>query len=214
MPQIDSNKRKPATAALLVLLAALALAACGGTSTGSTSSTAVASTNPATRGAASSRFAKLRECMQQNGVTLPKFTPGKGRPPSGGGFFGGRGAAPALPAGVTRAQYQAAIKKCGPIGGRAGGAAGLRNFSTPAAKAAFAAFAACMRKNGIDIPPANTSGNGPIFNTKGLNPGSAEFTAAQMKCAGVLRGAFRAQPGAAAGSPGSAPAPGAAGASG
>ncbi len=72
-----------------------------------------------------------------------------------------------LPKGVTRAQYEAAIKKCG--GGSFAGR-GAR-FNSPAYKAALTKFAACMRENGVNVPAPNTSGSGPIFDTKGLEHG-------------------------------------------
>ncbi|HEX5852802.1 MAG TPA: hypothetical protein VFY36_06900 [Solirubrobacteraceae bacterium] len=61
-------------------------------------------------------------------------------------------------------------------------------------------FAACLRKHGIDIPPPDTSGKGPLFNTKGLNTSSPKFTAARDKCLGVLRNAAKASPPAGSGS--------------
>jgi hypothetical protein len=210
MPQIDSNKRKPAIAVLLLIIVTLALAACGGSSSSSTSNAASTSTSTsAVRGAASGRFAALRECMQKNGITLPKPTPGQGRPPTGGGgFLGGRtGGGFKLPAGVTRAQYLAAIKKCGGGFGR-GRAGGGQNFNSPAATAALAKFATCMRENGVKVPAPNTSGKGPVFNTNGLNTQSATFKAAETKCSATIRGLFRARPGGAGaptGTPGSPP---------
>jgi hypothetical protein len=208
MPQLISSRRRrnPAAAAfVLVTLASLCLAACGGSSSNSSStstSTSASSTTSTARkpagGAGSSRFAALRECLQKNGITLPKRPTGGKRPP-GGGFPGGAGGAagPKLPAGVTRAQYEAAIKKCGGFAGRGGfgGGAGA-HFSTPAAKQALAKFAACLRTNGINVPEPNTSGRGPIFNTKGLNTSSAKFAAAESKCRSDLQGLFRARPGA------------------
>jgi hypothetical protein len=139
------------------------------------------------------------ECLQKDGITLPKRTPGK-RP--GGGFLGGGGGGPTLPKGVTKAQYEAAIKKCGgfPRGGgaffRGGGAAAL---SSPAAKQALLKFAACMRENGVNVPAPNTSGKGPVFNNKGLNAGSSKFKTAESKCTGDLTSAFKARPGGAGG---------------
>jgi len=205
MPHIYSNRSKPATAVLVLLFASLVLAACGGSSTSSTSTSstnASASTSATTSttggavGARASRFTALRECLQKNGITLPKPTPGQGRPP-GGGFLGG-GAGPALPKGVTRTQYEAALKKCG---GGSGFAGRGNRIASPAFKAALAKFAACMRENGIKLPEPNSSGKGPIFNTKGVNTTSTQFKAADTKCASVLRATFRGTPGRAGGAP-------------
>ncbi len=198
MPRLTSSKRLTAvSAAILLVFVSLLLAACGGSSPRSTPGTtasadASASTTPATTpagstGARGSRFAALRECLQKNGITLPKRTPGK-RPSGGFGFLGG--GAPHLPSGVSRAQYEAALKKCG--GGAFGGGHFKGRFTTsPKYKEALTKFAACMRENGVNLPTPNTSGSGPIFNTNGLNVSGAKFKAAETKCATILRGSFR-----------------------
>jgi hypothetical protein len=216
MPQITGSKPRHTTiaAVALAVLASVVLAACGSSSTSSTSTSANASgatpktstTGPGatTRG----RFTAVRECLQKNGITLPKPTRGK-RP--GGGFLGGAGGGPTLPKGVSKAQYEAAIKKCGglPRGGFAGGG-GATAFSSPAAKQALVKFAACMRENGVNVPAPNTSGKGPVFNSKGLDTSSSKFAAAESKCRTDLLNVFRKRPGSAAGAPG-AGAPGAGG---
>jgi hypothetical protein len=228
MPHIDSNRRLLAASAIVLalLLACLGLAACGGSSKGSSSTTATnaaaatsttstststSTTGPAGKGPGgpnSSRFAALRECLQKNGITLPKRTTGQRRSGGAGGFLGGGGAAgPQLPKGVTRAQYEAALKKCG--GNAFAGGAG-RRFNSPTFKAALAKFATCMRENGVNIPAPNTSGNGPIFNTKGIDTASTQFKTAETKCSADLRGGFRGGAGA-GGAPGG---PGAGGANG
>jgi hypothetical protein len=206
MPQIDSNSRKPVTAALVLLLASLVLAACGGSSTSSSTSTVAAATTSTTGNATgpnASRFTALRECLQKNGITLPKRTPGQERPPGGGGFLGASASAgPTLPKGVTRTQYAAALKKCGGFaGGRFGGATRL---NSPLFKQALARFAACMSQDGVKVPAPNTSGKGPVFNTAHLNTSSARFKAAETKCSVQLRGALPSRPGASgsAGGPG------------
>jgi len=195
-----------ATAALILLLTCLGLAACGNsskssttdttaaasTSTSGTSAPGSAGTTPGGRGtgAFGKRFTAVRECLQKDGITLPQRTPGQHRPGAAGGFLGGGAGAPPLPKGVTRAQYEAALKKCG--GGRfAGGGAGSARFKSPVFKAALTKFASCLRENGVNVPPPNTSGTGPIFNTKGINTASAQFKTAESKCSSVLRGAFR-----------------------
>jgi hypothetical protein len=223
MPQIVSSRRRrnPTVAAfVLVMLAGLCLAACGSSSNSSSASTSAnASSTTSTTGkpagaATSSRFAALRQCLQKSGITLPKRPAGGKRPP-GGGFLGGDASGgPKLPAGVTRSQYEAAIKKCGGFGrgggfGRSGGSAGAARFSSPAAKQALAKFAACLRSNGINVPEPNTSGKGPIFNSKGLDTSSSKFAAAERKCRGDLQGVFGARPG--AGAAGGAPPSGSAG---
>ena len=57
---------------------------------------------------------------------------------------------------------------------------------------ALSKFAACLRENGVNIPEPNTSGHGPVFNTKGINTASPQFRAATVKCRGVLASALRA----------------------
>ncbi len=213
MPHINGNRRNPtagakpaAVAALALLLACLGLVACGGSSSTSSTSASASAASATTGGAATGasgpragRFSALRECLQKNGITLPKRTPGQ-RPPGGaGGFLGGGASGPQLPAGVTRAQYEAAVKKCG---GAAFVGAGGR-IKSPAFKQALAKFAACMRENGVNVPEPNTSGNGPIFNSKGLDTTSPQFKAAQAKCSADLRGTFRRGP--SAGAPPGAP---------
>jgi hypothetical protein len=219
MPQTETHRSRSAAAvAPFLLLACLMLAACGGssskttssaTASASTTSTGAKSTTNGTTptgkpapGAAAGRFAALRECLKKDGITLPKRTPGQRRRPGGGGFLGGGGAAPQLPKGVTRAQYEAALKKCG------GGAFGRPRSANPVFTRALVKFADCMRADGVKIPEPNTSGKGPIFTTKGINTSSAQFRAAETKCSADLRSSFGgggARGGTAPGSPGAPP---------
>jgi hypothetical protein len=65
-------------------------------------------------------------------------------------------------------------------------------LNSAAAKAALTQFAACMRENGVNLPAPNTSGAGPVFNTKGIDTSSEAFKKARQKCQGKLGGAFDA----------------------
>jgi hypothetical protein len=213
MPHISLKGRTPAVAALTIaLLACTGLAACGGSSSTSTQTTANAAatgatttgttTGTTTPGTSSTptvppgrpdpaRFTAMRACLAKKGITLPPRTPGAG------GFLGG---GPQLPEGVTRAQYAEALKACGanfPAGGHFNRAP--RAFTSPRFHEVLAHFAACLRQNGINVGEPNTSGKGPVFNTKGLNTGSTQFKAAEAKCRSTLLAGLRpkARPGAA-----------------
>jgi hypothetical protein len=188
-------------AALTLALASVVLAACGSssssttvaqsatTSPGTGTSTSPGTTTPgaksSTPGGLAGRFSAFRECMQKQGITLPQRKPGQ----PGGGLLGGAGAAPALPAGVTRAQYEAALQKCAALRprfpGRVGGP-GQRPRS-PAFAAALVKFGACMRENGVALPAPNTTGKGPVFSTKGISTTTPQFRTAESKCAPLLR---------------------------
>jgi hypothetical protein len=208
MSHTDSIRHKPAAAAatvLVLLLVCLGLAACGGSSSSSstgTTATTSASTGTSAKGPNAGRFAAIRECLQKNGVTLPAFKPGQHGQPQARGPFGGASGRQ-LPKGVNKAKYEAALKKCG--GGSFAGRGGAR-FKSPAFKAALAKFATCMRENGVNVPAPNTSGTGPVFDTKGIDTSSAQFKAAEAKCQSDLSGAFRRGPGA-GGSPSASGAP-------
>jgi len=176
-----------------LLLVSLGLAACGSSS----STTATTSASTGTTGAkGAGRFTAVRECLQKEGITLPKRTSGQKRPPGGAGGFlgggagtGGAAGAPQLPKGVTRAQYEAALKKCG--GGSFAGRGGAARFDSPTFKAALTKFATCMRQNGVNVPAPNTSGKGPVFDTKGIDTSSSQFKTAEAKCQSDLSGAFK-----------------------
>jgi hypothetical protein len=211
MPHIQiKGAKRTATAALILLLACLGLAACGSSSPSSSSVTTNAASTGAggAQGRGAGRFAAMRACLQKNGVTLPQRAPGARRPPGGFGLLGG--GTGQLPKGVTPAQLTAALKKCGLGNGltRGGPGSARARLSSPAFKQALTAFVACMRTNGVNLPTPNTSGNGPVFNSKGLNTTGASFRAAQSKCRSALSGAFRGPPGSGgrppAGSPGGA----------
>jgi hypothetical protein len=175
------GKRHLTATLLPLLLASLVLAACGSSSKNSTSST---STNAAATGttngapnastARAGRISAFRECMQKNGVTPPK--------PGSAGTFGGLlyGRGRPLPKGVSRAQYEAALKKC------ASSLPHRAPFSRQAGRQMFVQFAACMRQNGINLPTPKT-GKGPVFDTKGINTTSPQFRAAFVKCRTALR---------------------------
>jgi hypothetical protein len=214
-----SSARRLTVSVSVAALAVLLLAACGSSSSKTTaaagaSSTAKTATAPPAGN--SSRFTALRACLQKQGITLPQ--PKTGAPPrgsggNGGGFgLGGGGGAP-LPKGVTRSQFQAALKTCGAanFGGRVPG----QGFNRAGLRTALAKYASCLRENGINVPAPNTSGNGPVFNTKGIDTTSPAFVKAQQKCSADLPGTFRGSPGTrrppgAGGEPQGAPAPGAA----
>jgi hypothetical protein len=83
--------------------------------------------------------------------------------------------APASPSGKPRQQSRA-------------------HFGTGTFRHALAAFAVCMRHNGVKLPTPDTSGTGPVFSTKGVNTASAAFKAASAKCLSVLRSAFPRPP--------------------
>lgn len=212
MGQAESSRRgtpPPRVAVSVVLVLALAsvgLTACGGSSKGSTTTNASVATPPngggggasgptGPAGPRSGRFKAIRECLRKSGIAPPKPSPGQRRPGGPGGFLGG---GRQLPAGVTRAQYEAALKKCGgglPLAGTRG------HFNSPAFKQALDKFASCMRENGVNVPAPNTSGSGPIFSTKGLDTTNPKFRAAEAKCSSDLRNSFRPHPGYAPGGP-------------
>jgi hypothetical protein len=89
---------------------------------------------------------------------------------------------------MTRVQYAELLRKCG------GGAPALRaknRFSNTRFRQALVSFAKCLRQNGINVPLPNTSGKGPIFDTKGIDTASPKFQQARRKCRSTLVLALR-----------------------
>jgi hypothetical protein len=183
-------------AALLAaaLCACLALAACGGssphTSTVAATGSAGAGGTAATAGAG--RFAAMRECLHKNGVSFPArgaFSgashggPRRFRPPGGLLLGGAEGARRRfLPPGVNPAKLRAALAKCGAGGGRFA----RRRLASPAFRQALSSFAQCMRRNGVNVPAPNTSGHGPIFDTRGIDTRGSAFRTAEARCRALI----------------------------
>ncbi len=174
----------------LALVASLVLAACGSSSSSTTTATS-ASAKTSAKGPA--RFTALRECLKKEGIELPARKAGQtGKPGTGGpgGFFGGGtpGGGLTLPKGVTKAQYEAAIKKCGGGFRRGNFAGGFgARVSSASYKKALASFVKCMSSNGIKLPTPNTSGKGPVFDTSKVDVNTTQFKTADAKCASLLR---------------------------
>ncbi len=165
--------------------------ASGGASTG-TSSTGTSSTGATTtpdtpttgttHASRTARIAAVHTCLTKKGITL--------------GSGGLRGAH--LPKGMTREQLLAAFESCGRglLGNRFGKGGFQHGADSARYRAVLARFAACLRQNGIKIGEPNTSGNGPTFDTKGINTGSPQFKAAVTSCRNTLQGTLTAHPGA------------------
>jgi hypothetical protein len=186
MPHIETKRRKSAAALTALLLASLALAACGSSGKGSSSSTGAVKLAGDKHG-----LEEYRVCMRANGVNLSPSTSGTG--------------SSSAHLNTASAQYKAAARKClaqapsllrpGPSTARAPGVAKAgTGASAPRTTPVVAAlqqgvdrFAACMRANGVNYPTPKTSGNGPLFDTSHLNKNSAQFRAAQTKCRGLLQ---------------------------
>ncbi len=221
--------RRPLTfIAMLAALAAasLGLAACGGSSTTTTTvqrganaaatgtTTGSAATGTSTTGTSTTgkstttgtgtattpsstnapRITAIRSCLAKKGITIPQSHPL---------------ADAKLPHGMSRSQFYEQLRGCAggllPPHGAAGakslaGRKGFHNpFSNPRFHTVLARFAACLRQQGVNVGEPNTSGKGPIFNTKGVNTGIPQFKAATAKCRSTLLYALRstrAHPGA------------------
>ena len=198
--QHEARRSQAGTTLLLALLATVGLAACGSSSSSPprttanapvggtppadgtpTSSTPPATTTPSSpaTGATASPTA-VRTCLSKNGITLPQNTPG-------GGLAGVQ-----MPKGMSREQFARALQSCG--AGRLdganrygkGGKPSTPALNRPRFHAALARFVGCLRQQGINVGEPNTSGKGPIFDTKKTNTASPKFKTATTKCLSAL----------------------------
>jgi hypothetical protein len=176
MTQINCTRaRSVAIAALALVLASLALAACGSSSstTSSTATTASSTPTTATSTTAGGQPARLRACLRKNGIQVSESVSTISD------------LLAHTPKGVTRSQLLTAVRSCGGISG--GITAGKPRVTGAAYKQAFVSFVSCMREHGINLPAPNTSGKGPIVDTKGIDTTGATYKAAAEKCASILR---------------------------
>lgn len=191
-----TSNRRMAIPAVGVVVASLAVTACGSSSSASTGASATTTT-------AANNRAAIAACMRKQGVTLPSRPAGAGRPggatgPGGpragggaGGFLfggGGGGQQGGRQGQFNNPKFQAAAKKCGLTFNRGGNGAGRRfdPTSNPQFKKSLEKFVACVRKNGYDLPSPNLSGNGPVFAASKVNRKDPKFVKAAQKCQSLL----------------------------
>ncbi|HEX6390268.1 MAG TPA: hypothetical protein VFZ89_12490 [Solirubrobacteraceae bacterium] len=142
---------------VLAVACALGLAACGSSSDGKTTASSSSSNDRDT-----ARL-KLQECLRDQGIDVP--APGDG---------------PRMATGAARQKVQAALQ--GPCKKDAQGAFGtLSEEDRQEMQDAFAKFAACMRKHGVDLPDM-TPGQGPPAAAAGINRNSPAFRKAVEAC--------------------------------
>jgi hypothetical protein len=109
------------------------------------------------------------------------------RSPSTAGAAGHTTTMPAAHAATRRASPTRSSR--GRSSGSPRGAFGA--LGDPRYRRALAAFAACVRRHGINLPPPNTTGRGPIFTSKGIDVRSQRFRTATASCRGILARASR-----------------------
>jgi hypothetical protein len=157
----------------LLALAAAGLSACGGSSTPQPTATATVRRDLALTvpGKVSLHDPALRRCLAAHGVV------------------------PAAQGGVHGARYQAALRSCLPAPSRvcpsgctpASAPPKARGrLGTPGYRSALEAFAECVRRHGVPLPPPNTTGRGPVFSARGVDIHSGRFRPAIAGCRGLL----------------------------
>jgi hypothetical protein len=151
---------KPIPLALLCALAAVSLAACGGSAAKATATQEN-----------EQQLVNFAKCMREHGVNVSTPT--------------GRGGGRIRVTGTNPQTMEAAQKAC-----RRFQPQGLKENLTPAEKAAredaVLNFARCMRSHGIEIPSPSRGGGGIGIQLKNVNPQSPAFQAAQKACEGLL----------------------------
>ena len=191
-------KRTMLGTTLALILGALVLAGCGGSSgassteTSTTASASSGSESSGTEGKAGGMFnisEEAKKCLKEKGVELPGFKGGEGGPPGaeGGppaGGFGGEG----------NGEMTKAFEECGvevpEFKGRAGGAP---KVNSAAFKKQVKEYVACVKENGYELAEPNFSGEGPVFEK--AESESAAFKKASAGCQSLLGGPQGSQSG-------------------
>lgn len=137
------------------------------------------------------------------GTTATPPAGGDGAPPAGadggapggarGGLPGaGGGRGPGGGAGMSAAEHeklQAALKSCGaevPDRGTRPRGGAAPDVDDATYRKSIEAYAACVRKNGFDLPKPDFSGDGPIFDPDEVDQTDATFRKASAACQSTL----------------------------
>ncbi len=176
MTNLDSPRpRRARVLALpLLILACSGLAACGSSSSTTGSNAAATSSTGATAGSTGTTTATTG-ATGTSGSTGSAASAG-----SGASSAGGSGSA-------SNSTSSTATRSSGTAAAQGKSRLGNTHF-----RQALVVFADCLRRNGVPIPPPNTTGKGPLFDTRGLDTTSPKFRQARQKCRSTLLRALRA----------------------
>jgi hypothetical protein len=190
--------------ALAIVVASVALAACGSSSTDSSSATgATGTTGPTANGKQSAALEKFRQCLKDNGVTLPDRGQSRGGQGGPGGGYGpppagtngqpstGTDAAPpasgipgGTPGGADNGKFRQAMQACAKLrpqglGNRPGGYG--RGQRPQQDIKAFTPYLTCLKDQSLDVKVSDG------FNAlRNLKQGDAKVQAAFKACQSKL----------------------------
>ncbi len=163
---LQSSSR--ANAGKIASMVALATISIGLASCGSSSASPASNQVPTTTSVSPKARAAYQSCLAAHGFTFPKFNPNSKNPPT------------TVPASVRNAAV-AACAKLSPNG--VGGPGGPGFTLTKAQQQALAAYTACLKSHGVNIPTSGSGGPGPGgFRTQSQSPA---FSSAAQACASL-----------------------------
>jgi hypothetical protein len=175
--------------ALAILGASAALAACGSSSTNSSSAVgATSTTGAAANGKQSAAQEKFRQCLKDNGVTLPDRGQGRGGQSGPGGGYGppAGGVPGGAPGGIDNEKFRKAMQACAKLrpqglGNGPGGYGQGRGQRPQQDIKAFTPYLTCLKGQGLDVKVADG------FNAlRNLKQGDAKVQAAFKACQSKL----------------------------
>lgn len=170
--------RRAGLVAVLLVMAGVSVAACGGGSDPSASGGTSGQSPSNQSSSANSGAIAFASCMRANGV--PNFPDSAISTANGGVELN-------VPSGIDTksSQFQAAMQTCRkdlPRGGSSGSGSSSGSSAQQIIK-----FANCMRANGVpNFPEPNAQGQEVITGGSGLNPSSPQFQSAYATCQHLL----------------------------
>lgn len=168
----------------LMVLAAVLLVGCGGSSGDSSSEESSTASSGQAGGPAGFELSdETRACLEEQGVELPE--PGEG-PPGGAPPEGGPAEGPPAGFGEGGGEMKEALEECG-ANLPQGKPDGLQ-MDSDAFRESIKEYASCMGENGYELPEPNVSGEGPVFKDSDVDREDPKFEAANGECQSLLGG--------------------------
>jgi hypothetical protein len=122
-------------------------------------------------------FEHLNTCLKAHGIVDPEASAKVADIERTIPALLGAGGIP-VPSGVTKPQYEAALRRCGVTNAHVGRVA----ITNPLVKRKVLSVRSCLANNGFTLPVANFPGPGPVLDTSLIDVDSARWVATAMGC--------------------------------